>query len=538
MTARTTLTLKLLAAAGFFVLIQWLVSVLALSCFNKAEIDARLAHVDSFQLFSAAGSRFQEDLSTWTREHPANRRAVQPADLKNRIVRSLRLDPGHLPGKVEVYGIRLHSFFGPPVSLTPERIKDLFTPNADIGSIQVVGDHVEIVVTGADPQLICRSIPSVRNPAIRWFLPLVYTLVFVLLLTQVSLRAFPAFSDITTKTATMGANIDALDGIRGFATLTVLAEHTGVFKGTGYLGVLLFFTLSGFLLSAPFIQRPERAVSLTYMSAYLFRRLKRILPMFFVTVTILFLFRGKAAEAFRHYFFLQGDSILWTVIQEMFFYLVLPALMALISLLCKEKKALAIALLLVVIVAANQWLTTGVVALYGNGELLPPKIGIFASGIVFAYLFYYIAAHPVFLRLRKTTVRGICSVLGLLLFAAMLALSMKLVPTIHTWNPFAKPGIFGFLSGLFLLLVVLAPKTRLSRIIGWYPLRAIGLVSYSFYLLHPLVIAAVKTAALEFFAIPSYTGYGMFVLAGLITYGLAICTYTYIERPFIRGAGR
>ncbi len=538
MTPRTTLTLKLLAAAGFFVLIQWLVSVLALSCFNKAEIDARLAHVDSFQLFPAANKQFQEALSVRTRDYPADNRVVQAVDLKNRIMRTLRLDPGHLPGKVEVYGIRLLSFFGPPVSLTPERIKDLFTPNADIGSMQVVGDHVEIVVTGADPQLICRSIPSVRNLSIRWFLPLVYSLVFVLLLTQVSLRAFPAFSDITTKTATMGANIDALDGIRGFAALTVLAEHTGVFKGTGYLGVLLFFTLSGFLLSAPFIQQPERAVSLTYMSAYLFRRLKRILPMFYVTVTILFLFRGKAAEAFRHYFFLQADSILWTVMQEMVFYLVLPALMALIYVLFKEKRGHAILFLLVVAIATDHLLTTKVLALYSEGTHLRAQIGTFTTGVLFAYTFYWLAAHPTFQHLRKTTVRGICSVLGLLLLAAMLALSMKLVPTMHPWNPFAKPGIFGFLSGLFLLLVVLAPKTWLSRIIGWYPLRAIGLVSYSFYLLHPLVIAAVKTAALEFFAIPSYTGYGMFVLAGLITYGLSICTYTYIERPFIRGAGR
>lgn len=538
MTPRTTLILKMLAAAGFFLVIQWLVSVLALSCFNKAEIDARLDHADSFQLFPAAGKQFQEALSVRTRDYPADNRVAQAVDLKNRIVRTLRIDPGQLPGKVEVLGIRLLSFFGPPVSLTPERIQDLCTSNADIGSMQVVGDHVEIVVTGADPQLICRSIPPAYNPAIRWFLPLVYTLVFVLLLTKVSLRAFPAFSDITTKTATMGANIDALDGIRGFAALTVLAEHTGVFKGTGYLGVLLFFTLSGFLLSAPFIQRPERAVSLTYMSAYLFRRLKRILPMFYVTVTILFLFHGKAAEAFRHYFFLQADSILWTVMQEMVFYLVLPVLMALIHLLFKEKRGYTILFLLAVVIAADHLLTTKVLALYSEGTQLRAQIGTFTTGVLFAYTFYWLAAHPTFQRLNRVSVRRICSVLGLLLFAAMVALAMKSVPTMQLWNPYAKPGIFGFLAGIFLLLAVLAPKTWLSHIIGWYPLRAIGLVSFSFYLLHPLVIAAVKTSALEFFAIPSYSGYGMFLLAGLITYGLSICTYTYIERPFIRSAAR
>ena len=538
MTTRTSFTLKLIAAAGFFLLMQWLVGVLALSCFNKAEIDARLDHADSVQLFPAATLHFQEALAVSTKDFPAKNRTVQPVDLKNRVMRTLRIDPGHLPGSVALYGIRLLSFFGPPVFLPPEQIKDLCSPNADISSMQVIDDHVAIVVTGTDPQLTCRTMPRVNNPAIRWFLPLIYSLVFLLLLTKVSIRAFPAFSGITSKTATMGANIDALDGIRGFAALTVLAEHTGVFKGTGYFGVLLFFILSGFLLSAPFIQRPERAVSLQYMSGYLFRRLKRILPMFYVTVTILFLFRGKAAEAFRHFFFLQADSILWTVMQEMVFYLILPVLMAVIYLLFRGKRGYAILFLLAVVVAADHLLTTEVLALYSEGTLLRAQIGVFTTGVLFAYTFYLLAAIPAFQRLRQGPMRKIFSALGLLLFAAMIALAMKLVPTMHLWTPYTKPGIFGFLSGLFLLLVVLAPKTWLSRILGWYPLRAVGLVSFSFYLLHPLVIATVKTAALEFFAIPSYSGYGMFLLSGVITYGLSICTYTYIERPFIRGASQ
>ena len=70
----------------------------------------------------------------------------------------------------------------------------------------------------------------------------------------------------------------ALDGLRGVAVAVVLAFHLGV-PGTsgGYLGVSVFFTLSGFLITTLLLQeqRSRGRIQLTYFYA---RRMRRLLP--------------------------------------------------------------------------------------------------------------------------------------------------------------------------------------------------------------------------------------------------------------------
>ena len=65
------------------------------------------------------------------------------------------------------------------------------------------------------------------------------------------------------------------------------------------------------------------------------------------------------------------------------------------------------------------------------------------------------------------------------------------------------------------------------------PLKAIGIVGYSFYMLHPKIIDFVRATTLYFW---NYypTGVALFLLAGIATYLVTVFTYSYIERPFIR----
>lgn len=95
-----------------------------------------------------------------------------------------------------------------------------------------------------------------------------------------------------------------------------------------------------------------------------------------------------------------------------------------------------------------------------------------------------------------------------------------------------RPGWFGLAAGLFILLALLANNTLLGRMMRYLPLRAVGLVSFSFYLLHPMMISCVRGASIYFFDYYP-AGLALFVLSGLVTYTLAAITYTYIERPFI-----
>jgi peptidoglycan/LPS O-acetylase OafA/YrhL len=85
-----------------------------------------------------------------------------------------------------------------------------------------------------------------------------------------------------------------------------------------------------------------------------------------------------------------------------------------------------------------------------------------------------------------------------------------------------------------LILLALLTSGRLySSLLSWRPLRAIGLVGYSFYLIHPVMISLV-TGMHDY-----YLGHGLglgwrFVIVLLVTYIVSALTYTYIERPFLK----
>src|ERR1700722_7581225 len=75
-----------------------------------------------------------------------------------------------------------------------------------------------------------------------------------------------------------GRYLPALDGVRALAILTVIAYHLGYgWASGGYLGVYLFFVLSGFLIPSLLVE--ERATAgLLRFGAFWGRRARRLLP--------------------------------------------------------------------------------------------------------------------------------------------------------------------------------------------------------------------------------------------------------------------
>ena len=165
-------------------------------------------------------------------------------------------------------------------------------------------------------------------------------------------------------------SIPALDGVRGIAVLWVIAFHDVVLAPpaepwlralsrvpwldgllrNGYLGVDLFFLLSGFLLVLPWLARAERGAPPPAAREFYRRRVLRIVPAYYVHLTLLFvailpLLRGwmywrpdayvVAWNAIAHGTFLHLTSpltspslgvngALWTLAIEAQFYLLLP----------------------------------------------------------------------------------------------------------------------------------------------------------------------------------------------------------------------
>ena len=102
------------------------------------------------------------------------------------------------------------------------------------------------------------------------------------------------------------AHVPALDGLRGAAVAAVVAFHLGYLDG-GYLGVDLFFTLSGFLITRLLIAEHQNTGGIA-LGAFLGRRARRLMPALLVmlaAVAVATNFWGSTSD----YAKVRGDSI-------------------------------------------------------------------------------------------------------------------------------------------------------------------------------------------------------------------------------------
>jgi len=151
--------------------------------------------------------------------------------------------------------------------------------------------------------------------------------------------------------------LKGLDGLRAFAALAVFGVHynqivdidhviayfdIGQLLANGEVGVLLFFSLSGFLLSLPFWSHYLSGTKKPNIKRYIMRRLARVMPAYYVCLTLLILFNnhwrlaGSFTDIALHYSYLFNwfefsilsiNAPFWTLATEMQFYLILPLFM-------------------------------------------------------------------------------------------------------------------------------------------------------------------------------------------------------------------
>ncbi|MFZ9928853.1 MAG: acyltransferase family protein, partial [Ilumatobacteraceae bacterium] len=80
-----------------------------------------------------------------------------------------------------------------------------------------------------------------------------------------------------------------IQGLRGIAVLLVVIYHTGVALPGGYIGVDIFFVISGFVITQLLVRETNATGTISLKSFYE-RRIKRILPaVAFAIIGILFL---------------------------------------------------------------------------------------------------------------------------------------------------------------------------------------------------------------------------------------------------------
>ncbi len=326
-----------------------------------------------------------------------------------------------------------------------------------------------------------------------------------------------------------------IDGLRAIAVLVVMFFHAGLtdFRG-GFIGVDVFFTISGFLILPQIIA--QGAAGRFTVAGFLARRVRRLVPALLpvlaytlIAATLLlgsgayqdFLrsLAGAAAYVSNYvlmaqsgYFERTSDTLLllhtWSLSVEFQFYILAP----LILLLARGRMVLALALLSLASLVLAIWLVAqgSPWAFFG---ILPRFWELALGGLVGLWC----------QRLRLPEVTGI---------ALRLAGLAAILTATHLYrNDMAFPGMAAVLPVLGTALILLAPATPRdpllwllnSRVMQW-----VGTRSYSLYLWHwPLIVTV------TLFAIHPTEGH--YVAALLLAFPLAELSYRYVENPVRRG---
>jgi peptidoglycan/LPS O-acetylase OafA/YrhL len=370
--------------------------------------------------------------------------------------------------------------------------------------------------------------------------------------------------------------IPALDGVRTLAVLLVMFFHAwwvmperialganALSQPVYYLwtGVHLFFVLSGFLLFLPYARWIQGGRDRPSARLFYRRRFLRIVPAYWASLVILSLVGPKTGGSFLdmlvHAVFLQNFSektvysingVFWTMAVEVQFYAVLPLLALALSLLAR-RLGLWVALTifvpaLVLASAASVWLRA-VPALAGNAliynialrpEALTNWINIFGFGIACSILYVAIQRNDQMLTLLKdrwSRWNVETAATWAFALAALVWLALTFIPPLHTtpWNDMG----FGLTYALALLGILLGSK--LIRLpFEWRPVRFVGLISYSLYIWHLVIMRLVEPRLLRIGSGPRViVGFLIECLVGIL---VAYASYLLFERPFIAARRR
>ncbi len=353
--------------------------------------------------------------------------------------------------------------------------------------------------------------------------------------------------------------LPGLDGIRAIAVLAVLLYHSGV-PGVpgGFLGVDVFFVLSGFLISSLLLQEIERTSAVSFGQFYL-RRARRLLPALFGTLALsavlVLLFAHDAAAQFRHDALASMFYVTnwWYVVQDLSYFEAMgrpPMLQHLWSLAVEEQFYLLWPLCLVFLFKWRGRPGVGRVALsVALGSTLLMAIGSFAWNLPASgdasRLYFGTDTHAMGLLLGAALAtvwrpgalnRNVAAPAKAVLWAVALGSVAVLFAIFHNVgedSAWLYRGGFLVVSAVAALIVALAghPAIGFGRLLAVQPMRYIGERSYGLYLYHwPIFVVTRPGIDLPFEGIPAWI-----VRMGL-TFAVAEASYRYLEVPIRHGA--
>jgi peptidoglycan/LPS O-acetylase OafA/YrhL len=332
-----------------------------------------------------------------------------------------------------------------------------------------------------------------------------------------------------------------LDTLRAFAILLVMVEHFGGKAlndhfpiGAGSMGVGLFFTLSGFLITGILMQSFDSASSkrVAWRDFYI-RRLLRLVPPYFAVIAALLLLGNAMIAAswpwdlayLTNVNIARGgpETVFWSLAVEEQFYLFWPFVIAFVP-----RRFLVQAILGLAVVSLLFKL--GVWAAGYNtrtvGRLLPGNLILLGAGCLLAVISFRGGRANCFdwytFAVRRWFTLAACTALGL---------------AVLSWALFPKEGGLvryftnDLLCGTFYAWLVLqgaiGVRGRLAPVFDNGVLQYIGRISYGLYLVHnwmPDIVTRI------FGPLPKYQA-APIVLAA--TFGVCALSWQFFEKPIM-----
>jgi peptidoglycan/LPS O-acetylase OafA/YrhL len=352
--------------------------------------------------------------------------------------------------------------------------------------------------------------------------------------------------------------LPALDGLRAIAVAAVIIFHFAPDRlPGGFLGVDVFFVVSGFLIARLLIVEVGRSGRVS-CPAFWARRARRLLPAV-ATMTIVVLIAASVkfsavelhdlrAQALGTLFYVanwvfifQKNSYfasvgrpspflhMWSLAIEEQFYLVLPVIFFLLRRHVTRRPMLTAAIAFLGAIGSTIWMailakplhdpTTAYLATgaHAMGLLVGVALGVLAGAAPGWNAAIQRLADNRALRTWSTVIASV-ALLGVLLAFRL---------TSYTSDRLFHGGflVFSIGSGIVIAAVAIAPHSPLARVLSLRPLVTTGLRSYSLYLWHwPVYVFLTPTSGL--------TGASLFFARVAVSVVLAEISYRCIEQPF------
>ena len=356
-----------------------------------------------------------------------------------------------------------------------------------------------------------------------------------------------------------GGYLSQIYALRGLAILLVFFFHAwGISGGSagsepslwfsyvvaGRTGVTLFFVISGFLLSIPWLRALRSSdVAMPSLKNYYAARVLRIVPLYYLAVFMACVVSGYWNAGFKAFTFqfigfeiFPFSVVWWTLVTEVQFYLVLPLLIWLLASSGKSRLFLLLVLILWGGVYITQVLNNPSGEKIGSYLLTKSLFGrlpAFLLGMLAAWAFLGVRALPIF---QANWVR----VLGAVII--LLALFLNGVVLRHTvllgeWKSesnWHEHHIYEAILWSVVLLVLVLTRPLFYRVIANSVLAVVGKLSYSLYLWHVPILFYVIYPTKERIGVgfsESVLAYLLAFAALLLSLVASLLTYRFIELP-------